>query len=112
MAARAMWKGSLDLGELSVPVKLYAAAVDRKVHFHMLHARDQERVRQRLVDPASGEQVPQEQIRKAREVERGVFVTLSEEELESTEPEPSRKVELAQFVPEDAVDPVYYERPY
>lgn len=112
MAARAMWKGTIELDSVSVPVKLYAAAVDRKVHFHMLHADDHERVRQRLVDPATGETVTKEQIRKAREVEPGVFVELSEEELAQTVPEPTRKVELSQFIPEQALEHVYYDRPY
>ena len=51
MAARAMWKADLALGEIKVPVKLYAAVQDTKVHFRLLHAADHTPVKQQMVDP-------------------------------------------------------------
>ena len=64
MAARAMWKADLALGELKVPVKLYAAVRDAKVHFRLLHAADHAPVKQQMVDPATEQPVPAEQARK------------------------------------------------
>lgn len=111
MAARAIWKGSLVLGRQRVPVKLYSAVQDQKVHFHLLHAKDGARVEQRMVDPESGEVVPYGSIRKGYEDE-GVMVALEEEELAGLEPEPSRDVELTRFVPVGAIDHQWYDRPY
>jgi len=112
MAGRAMWRGVLRIGDQRVPVKLYAAAQDRKVHFHLLHDTDQVRVRQHMVDPNSGDAVPGEQITRGFEAEPGVFVLVRREDLDAVKPAESRDVELAQFVDADAIDLAWYERPY
>jgi DNA end-binding protein Ku len=112
MAARAMWKASIRFGDVSVPVRMYSAAQDKDVHFHMLHERDQERVRQRMVHPGTGEEVPRDQIRRGFEVEPGTFVLLTPEELEQLTPEASREISVTHFVPRDAIDQAWYVRPY
>lgn len=110
--ARAMWKASLRLGEIELPVKLYAAVEDRGVHFRLLHAEDHVPVSQRMVDPATGEEVPKEAVQRGLEVEEGVFVVLRPEELAEAEPEPSRTIEVTRFVPHEAIDLAWYRRPY
>lgn len=112
MAARAMWKGVLALKGLRLPVKLYAAAEDRKIHFHLLHEPDGERVEQRLVDPQTDEVVPSDAVRKGYEVKPGVFVVLDHDDLAGLEPEPTRDVEVVQTLPAGAIDEAYYSRPY
>lgn len=110
--ARAMWKASLRLGEHELPVKLYAAVEDRGVHFRLLHARDHVPVTQRMVDPASGEEVPKEEVQRGLEVDEGIFVVLTPEELTQAEPDASRTIEVTRFVPRDAIDLAWYRRPY
>jgi DNA end-binding protein Ku len=112
MPPRAMWKAMLALGELSVPVKLYAAAEDRDVHFRLLHAEDSAPVVQRMVHPISEEEIPAEAIRRGIEVERGLFVMLDPEDFAGLAPSPSRTIELLRFVPSDAIDAAWYQRPY
>lgn len=112
MAARAMWKAELALGEDALPVKLYAAVEDRGVHFRLLHARDRTPVQQQMVDPRSGEEVPRNELRRGLEVEEGVFVVLTDEELASLEPPASRRIEITRFVPAGALDASWYRRPY
>lgn len=112
MAARAMWKGALTMPGVRLPIKLYAAVQDRKVHFHLLHDKDLERVEQRMVDPEEGRQVPYEKIRKGYVAENGVVVALDEEELAALAPEASRDVELLRFVPLGSIDHPWYDRPY
>lgn len=112
MAARAIWKGLLRLEDLSVPVKLYSAIEDRTVRFHLLHAEDRVRVRQRMVNQESGRQVPPEEIRKGFEVEPGTFVVLQKEELEALQPEPSRDIEVTRFLDASRLDHRWYHRPY
>ena len=60
MAARAMWKAALQIGDLKVPVKLYSALEDRDVHFRLLHAADHAPVKQRMVNPETDEPVANE----------------------------------------------------
>jgi DNA end-binding protein Ku len=99
-------------GETELPVKLYAAVEDRKVHFHLLAPESRKRVSQRMVDPESGGEVPFEEIRKGFELDEGKLVVLDDEELESIRPEPSRTIEVTRFVPPGEIDHRWYERPY
>ena len=112
MTARAMWKALIRFGDVSVPVRMYSAAQEKDVHFHMLHARDEVRVRQRMVHPGSGEEVPRDQIRRGFEVDSGTFVLLSPEELAELTPKASRDITVTQFVAPDAIDQAWYVRPY
>jgi len=112
VAARAIWKGSLKIGKTRVPVKLFSAVSDQTVRFHLLDDRAKMRVKQHMVDPNSGEEVPNEEIQKGYEIEPGTFVILTEEELASLEPEPSRDIEITEFVPPEKISQQWYERPY
>jgi len=112
MAARAIWKGELTLNSIKVPVKLYAAVKDQTVRFHILDQKSKTRVKQHMVEPDKGQEVPHEEIQKGFEVEPGTFVILDEEELEKLEPEASREIEITEFLPPKAIPPEYYDRPY
>ena len=112
MAARAMWKGELKLGTTRVPVKLFSAVEDQTVHFHVLDDSAKKRVKQHMVDPDSGEEVPTEEVQKGYEIEPGRYVILTEEDLEKLEPPPSRDIEIGEFLPENTISQQWYERPY
>jgi DNA end-binding protein Ku len=112
MAARAIWKGVLKIGSAKIPVKLYSGVVDRTVHFNILDQKHLLRVKQHMVSPDTDEEVANTEIQKGYEIEPGRFVILTDEELESLEPEPSREIEIAEFVPPEAISPQWYERPY
>src|SRR5258707_704253 len=112
MAARAIWKGELKLGTTKIPVKLYSGVVDRTVRFHILDDKHLMRVKQHMVSPDSGEEVEKEEIQKGYEIEPGKFVVVTDEELEELEPKPSREIEIAEFVPPEAISQQWYERPY
>ena len=112
MAVRAIWKGELKLNSTKVPVKLYSAVKDQKVHFHILDQKSKTRVKQHMVEADSGKEVASEEIQKGFEVAPGTFVILEEEELAKLEPEASREIEIKQFVTSKAIAPEYYDRPY
>lgn len=112
MAARAIWKGAIQLGESSIPVKLYAAVEEKGVHFRLLHAKDQTPVSQEMVYGETDEIVPAENIRHGYETEDGRLVILSGEELKSLEPQPSRQIEILAFLPSIAIDHRWFDRPY
>jgi len=112
MAARAIWKGELKLGTTKVPVKLYSAVQDRTVRFHVLDDRQKKRVKQHMIDPDSGDEVPTEEIQKGYEIEPGRYVILTKEDLEKLEPPPSRDIEIVEFVPQAKISQQWYEHPY
>jgi DNA end-binding protein Ku len=112
MAARAIWKGQIKIGTTKVPVKLYSAVQDRTVRFNILDERQKMRVKQHMIDPDSGEEVPNEEIQKGYEIEPGRFVILTEEDLESLQPPASRDIQIVEFVDQAKISQQWYERPY
>jgi len=112
MAARAIWKGVIRVGNVRVPMRLYSAVEDRDVHFRLLHEKDETPVRQEMVNPRTGKPVPSDDVRKGYEVRRGTFVILTDEELDELEPEDSRDVRITRFVDADAIGHEWFERPY
>jgi DNA end-binding protein Ku len=112
MAARAIWKGVLKVGATKLPLKLYPAVQDSTVRFHILEQRSKTRVKQHMVDPNSGKEIPNEEIQKGFAIEPGKFVLLNDDDLETLNPEPSREIEVGQFVDPDEIPPEYFDRPY
>ena len=112
MTARAIWKGVLKLGATRIPVKLYSGVSDRTIHFHILDDKHLMRVKQHMVSPESGDEVANEEIQKGYEIEPGKFVIVTDEELEKLQPKASREIEVAEFVPPEAISQQWYERPY
>ncbi|MFZ0133965.1 MAG: Ku protein [Desulfobacterales bacterium] len=112
MAARAIWKARIRLRDVLVPVKLYSAIEDRKVHFRLLHAKDRVPVTQHMVDPRTEEIVPAESIRRGVETAPGEIVMLTAEDLRALEPEDSREIVIQQFVDSTRIGRQWYDRPY
>ena len=112
MAARAIWKGVVKVGTLEVPVKLYSAVQDKKVHFRLLHKTDHEPVKQQLVSDDSGDLVEYQSVKKAFPVSRGRMILLEPEELEKLEPVDNRDIEVTRFVDPEEIDHRWYERAY
>ena len=112
MAARAIWKGALQLGKQPIGVKFYSAIEDRSIHFHLLHEKDRAPVEQHIVRKDTGKDVPKEEMRKAFAVGPNTAVILQPEELEKLVPPESREIELLRFVPAQALGDQWYERPY
>lgn len=112
MAARAIWKGIVRVGSAGVPVKLYAAIEDRRVHFRLLHEEDHAPVGQVLVNPRTEVVVPRAEALRAYATDEGELVVLRHEELEALEPEKSRDIHVAAFLPPSTIDHRWYRRPY
>lgn len=112
MAARAMWKAVLVIGTEKIPVKFYAALQDRDVHFRLLDAKDDAPVKQVMVNPETEEAVTKDHIKRGVISSEGDVVILDDDELASLEPEPSREIELLQFLPLGTIDRRFYRRPY
>lgn len=112
MAARAVWKGVLLLGDDRLPLKLYSGVEDRRVHFRLLHEPDRVPVKQRMVHPDSGEEVAWSDALRGRETGDGRMVVLDEEDRAELEPDASREIEVLRFVEPDQVPHPWYDRPY
>lgn len=110
--ARPTWSGSISFGLVTVPVELYTAVRPHTVRFRQLSRHTEAPVRQRLVDPSTGEEVARDDLVKGYELEDGRFVVVEPEELEDLEPEASRVIRIHAYVEQSEIDPVYYDRAY
>jgi DNA end-binding protein Ku len=112
MAARAIWKGVLELGSHKVAVKLYSAVEEHGVHFRLLESEKKHvPVHQQLVDPNTDEVVPYADVQRGYALDHG-FVILHKGELEQLAPEPSREIAISQFVATQKLGPEWLIRPY
>lgn len=110
---RALATATITFGLVTVPVRLYpTASVSGGLSFHMLHGKDRSRLKQQYVCVKEGTVVPRSEIVKGFEVSKGRFVVLTDEELRALDAQASRGIEIAEFVPEDSLSPVYIERHY
>ncbi|HEV8581960.1 MAG TPA: Ku protein [Thermoanaerobaculia bacterium] len=113
MNARSFASGTISFGLVTIPVKLYSTGESSAgIQLNMLHRKCGSRLRQQYFCPVDNEVVEREEIVKGYEYAKGQYVLFTEEELKALVPEPTNAVEIAQFVPLEQVDPIYFERSY
>jgi len=112
MAAGTIWKGYIHFGDSNVPVKLHSAIREERIQFHLLHRRDEVKLRQQMICAYEKQPVPVEEQTKGFEVEEGKYIIVDPEELEQTAPESSRVIEVRKFVKTGQIDPIFLERVY
>jgi DNA end-binding protein Ku len=110
--ARTIWKGALNFGLVNVPVGLYSATQDKTVHFNQLEEGTSDRIRYKKVNERTGDEVPAAKIVKGFDLGGGEYVLLTEDEIDSAEPEKSKLIEITDFVDLDQIDPVFYRSTY
>jgi DNA end-binding protein Ku len=112
MAGRTIWKGYIHFGEFDLPVKLHTAVKEERIQFHLLHSRDQVRLKQQMICAYDKSPVPSEEQLRGFEAEKGRYIILDPQELEKFDPEDSRMIELHEFVKTSLIDPVFLEHVY
>jgi DNA end-binding protein Ku len=112
MAGGTLWKGYIHFGDTDVPVKLHTAVREERIQFHLLHSRDQVRLRQQMICAYEKQPVPAEEQAKGFEVEDGKYIIVDPEELEQTVPEGNRMIEVHEFVKTEQIDPLFVDRVY
>lgn len=113
MAARAIWRGHLSVGELICPVTLHGAVSEgERISFHIINRETGHRVRRRFVDSENGKPVEDEDIVKGYETSGRDFVILEPEEVEAAVPKSDKRLEMQTFIACNDVDTTFFERPY
>jgi len=112
MAGGTLWKGYIHFGDMDVPVKLHSAVREERIQFHLLHKSDQVKLRQQMICAYEKQPVPTEEQSKGFEVEEGKYIIVDPEELEQTDPESSRMIEVHEFVKTAQIDPIFLDRVY
>jgi DNA end-binding protein Ku len=109
---RAIWKGAVSFGLVSVPVRLYAATESHDISFRQVHAKDGGRIRYKRVCSIDGEEVDYADIAKGYETEGGQMVVLDDDDLAELPSASSREISVEKFVPSDQIDPMLLEKSY
>jgi DNA end-binding protein Ku len=111
MPARAYWSGQIRLALVSIPVQVFSATkTAARVSFNQIHKPTGKRIRYEKVVPGVGA-VDTDDIVRGYEVEKGKYVLFEDEEIDNVKLEAKRTIDLVQFVDEDEIDPVYFEKP-
>ena len=113
MPARAMGSAAISFGLVTVPVRIYPAVKPSAgISFHMLHKKDGVRLKQQFFCPKDEEVVPRSETVRGFEVAKDKYVIVTDQELKALDEKATNGIEIKEFVPEDSVDPVYFERTY
>jgi len=109
---RAIWKGAISFGLVSIPVELHTAVRDHRPHFRMLHARDKSPVRFERVCVTDGQPVAWADLVKGYEYAKGQFVVLAKEDFQAAAVEKTRRIDIIDFVNAEEIDDRFFETPY
>jgi len=113
MAARATWKGYLKVSLVNIPIKVFPATESSAtISFNQLHGECNTRINQKKWCSHCEREVPNSEIVKGYEYEKGKYVVLSEEDFENVRTESTRVIDLVQFADDTAIDPMYVDRTY
>src|SRR5438093_10477269 len=109
---RSIWSGSITFGLVNVPVRLYSAVREHKLHFNFVHEPDGSPIGYQKVCKAEEKPVPEDEIVKAFEVEPGEYVYMSDEDFAAARVEGYKTIEITDFVPYADIDPIYFAHTY
>lgn len=109
---RSIWSGTISFGLVNIPVKLASAVQSEDIDFDMLSKSDLSPVRYARIDSKTGKEVAWKDIVKGYQYAKGKYVVVEDEDFAKASPEKSKTIDIIQFVKEDEIDPIYYEKPY
>jgi DNA end-binding protein Ku len=113
MAARPTWKGYLKISLVSIPIKVFPATdAGATLSFNQLHGECQTRIQPKRWCPHCEREVPNTDLVKGFEFEKGRYVVVDEEDIDKVRVQSTRVISLERFTDDAAIDPIYLERPY
>ena len=109
---RAIWKGAVSFGLVSIAVRLYSATEEKDIRFHQVHRDDGGRIKYKRVCSIDGEEVSYDDIAKGYDLGGGEMVILTDDDFADLPLTTSRAIEVLEFVPTEQVDPILYNKAY
>ncbi|MCW4025750.1 MAG: Ku protein [Candidatus Bathyarchaeota archaeon] len=109
---RSIWSGSITIGLVNVPVKLYSMIYDKGVTFHFLHKTDGQPLKYVKMCTKENKIVPWNEVTRGYEVAKNEYVTFDKAELDAVKPESDRRIRISKFVDYFSVDPIYFDKTY
>jgi len=110
---QAIWRGAINFGLISIPVRLFSATEEKTLRFNLLHKDDDGRVRNNRTCTVCGKSdLTKDDLVRGYEYEKGAYVKFADDELSNVQIETSHTVEVVHFTPSEEIDPIYYQRSY
>jgi DNA end-binding protein Ku len=109
---RAIWSGSITFGLVNAPVRIYSAIQEHKLHFNLLHRKDDSPIGYEKICKKEDKPVPDDEIVKAFEYRKGEFVYMEDEDFAAAKVEGIHTIEITDFVPYTDIDPIYFAKTY
>ena len=110
---QAIWRGAINFGLISIPVRLFSATEEKTLRFNLLHKEDDGRVRNNRTCTVCGKSdLTKDDLVRGYEYEKGAYVKFGDEELANVQIDTSHTVEVVHFTPSEEIDPIYYQRSY
>jgi DNA end-binding protein Ku len=109
---RSIWSGSISFGLVNVPVRLYSAVQEHKLRFHFVHEKDSSPIGYEKVCKKEGKPVPDDEIVKAFEFQKGEYVFMEDEDFKAARVEGYKTIDIVDFVPYEDIDPIYFAHTY
>src|SRR5690242_10393427 len=109
---RAIWKGNISFALVSIPISLFSATRRNELSFHYLHKKDMSPVSYKRFCDSEDVEVPWDEITRGYEYEKGQYIEITDEDLDSADVELTKTIQILEFVKEEEIDPVYFDKPY
>ena len=109
---RALWKGAVSFGMVTIPIRLYTATEEKDISFNMLHKKDGSRIRFQRVCAEEDVPVENSEIVKGYEISRDNYVVMEDEDFDKVPVSTTHTVEITDFVPLEQIDPIYFQKTY
>ncbi|MCY1137443.1 Ku protein [Actinoplanes sp. Pm04-4] len=109
---RAIWKGAVSFGLVSIAVKLYSATEEKDIRFHQVHRTDGGRIKYQRTCSVDGEVVSYDDIAKGYDIGGGEMVILTDEDFADLPLTTSRAIDVLEFVPAEQIDPILFAKSY
>ncbi|MGI5147080.1 Ku protein [Plantactinospora sp. CA-294935] len=109
---RAIWRGAVSFGLVSIGVRVYSATEEKDIRFHQVHRTDGGRIRYKRVCSIDGEEVSYDDIAKGYDIGGGEMVILTDEDFAELPLSTSHAIDVLEFVPAEQVDPILYNKAY
>ena len=109
---RAIWKGSISFGLVSIPISLFPATRREELKFHLLRSPDLSRVNYKRVAQTDGKEVPWDKIVKCYEFEKDKFVVIKDDDFARVDVEATQTVDIINFVKLEEINPLLFSKPY
>jgi len=108
----AIWRGFLNFGLVSIPINLYSAVKSRELEFHLFHKNDKGKIKYARICEKDDKKVSWDEVIKGYEYSKGKYVYLETEDFEKANIHKASSIDIQEFVNEDEIDPIFYEKPY